>query len=99
MNHTTIVRFSVAISLVLVLLMISPLSNTRMQAALAQSYNNPPNSNSSAMPIAPPDKVTLSPSTNLPKLSDDRRQLLDQHTDQNHHAPSIPSSGVPPNIW
>ena len=35
-----------------------------MQAALAQSYNNPPHSNSIAVPIARPKTVSILPSPN-----------------------------------
>ena len=96
MNHTMLARLGLAIPVVLVLLLliVGPIGNTRAHAVLAQSFT-PTNSNKTSPSIGPPEKVTLSTSTNLPKLSDDRRQLLDQHTDQNHHAPSIPSSGVP----
>ena len=68
-----------------------------MQAALAQSYNNPPHSNSIAVHIARPDKVVFSPLAHLPMLSPDRREALEHSIEEDNllHSPPVPSSGKP----
>ena len=68
MDQKTLLKLSVVISVVLVLLLINgPIESVRTQLVVAQSYNNLPNSNSnnnSVVPIAPPERVTISPSPN-----------------------------------
>jgi hypothetical protein len=67
MDQKTFLKLSVVISVVLVLLLINgPIVSVRTQLVVAQSYNNLPNSNNnnSVVPIAPPERVTISPSPN-----------------------------------
>src|ERR671931_343122 len=67
MDQKTLLKLSVVISVVLVLLLINgPIVSVRTQLVVAQSYNNLPNSNNnnSVVPIAPPERVTISPSPN-----------------------------------
>ena len=71
MDQKTLLKLSVVISVVLVLLLINgPIVSVRTQLVVAQSYNNNlPNSNNnnnnnSVVPIAPPERVTISPSPN-----------------------------------
>ena len=67
MDQKTLLKLSVVISVALVMLLISgPIVSVRTQLVVAQSYNNLPNSNNnnSVVPIAPPERVTISPSPN-----------------------------------
>jgi hypothetical protein len=69
MDQKTLLKLSVVISVVLVLLLINgPIESVRTQLVVAQSYNSLPNSNNnnniSVVPIAPPERVTISPSPN-----------------------------------
>jgi hypothetical protein len=74
MDQKTLLKLSVVISVVLILLLINgPIVSVRTQLVLAQSYNNLPNSNNnnnnnnnnnSVVPIAPPERVNISPSPN-----------------------------------
>src|ERR671925_2191923 len=66
MDQKTLLKLSVVISVVLVLLLINgPIVSVRTQLVVAQSYNNLPNSNNnSVVPIAPPERVNISPSPN-----------------------------------
>ena len=67
MDQKTLLKLSFVISVVLALLLINgPIVSVRTQLVVAQSYNNLPNSNNnnSVVPIAPPERVTISPSPN-----------------------------------
>src|SRR5919197_5835445 len=67
MDQKTLLKLSVVISVVLVLLLINgPIVSVRTQLVVAQSYNSLPNSNNnnSVVPIAPPERVTISSSPN-----------------------------------